>query len=61
MSALREFQHSFAGALLDSHAAHAPFGAGFSVYRNTVMKGLLDVLRANFPHRRRWRYTADIT
>ncbi len=50
MSALRDFQSGFVHALLDPHpAARDRFGAGFAVYRNTVAKGLVDVLRANYP------------
>lgn len=50
MSALRDFQQVFAQALLEpSPAAQAQFGAGLAVYQNTVAKGLVDVLRANFP------------
>ncbi len=50
MSALREFQRSFAQAILEPHTTSGNrFGAGLAVYRNTVAKGLVDVLRANFP------------
>ncbi|OGB25726.1 MAG: DUF2063 domain-containing protein [Burkholderiales bacterium RIFCSPLOWO2_02_FULL_57_36] len=54
-TALSRFQDSFAQALLaaepDSASevaalAHQP---GFSVYRNTVMKGCIDALQANYP------------
>ena len=54
MSALRQFQDSFAEALL---APSAEIGSshplsqqpGFAVYRNTVLKGCIDALQANFP------------
>ncbi|MGC3983178.1 MAG: DNA-binding domain-containing protein [Steroidobacteraceae bacterium] len=50
MSALREFQHDFSHALLEPETAtFVRFGAGIAVYQNTVMKGLVDALRANFP------------
>ncbi len=53
----RPFQQQFFGALLASHddfqsnAAHEFFASqpGFSVYRNTVLKGWIDALQANFP------------
>ncbi len=58
MSALSEFQNSFAQALMapsirgdiapeniDAMAAQP----GFSVYRNTVLKGCMDALQANYP------------
>ncbi|MBA2411710.1 MAG: putative DNA-binding domain-containing protein [Burkholderiaceae bacterium] len=56
-SALREFQDGFAQALLaaDPVAEVKPDIAaltaqpGFSVYRNTVMKGCVDALQANYP------------
>lgn len=43
---LAAFQDAFARALLDP-AAPAP--AAFDVYRNTVARGCIDALRANFP------------
>jgi hypothetical protein len=54
-SALTEFQDAFAAALLDPDASPAdPMAAlarqpGFAVYRNTVMKGCIDALQANYP------------
>jgi len=57
-SSLREFQDAFADALLsdpvrsDRYApALASIAAqpGFAVYRNTVLKGCIDTLEANFP------------
>jgi hypothetical protein len=53
--ALRDFHDAFAAALLDRSEATAtaldglPAQPGFRVYRNTVMKGLVDALAANFP------------
>jgi len=59
-SGLRGFQDGFARALAASDTASMP-GAeidpiarlisqpGFSVYRNTVMKGCIDALQANYP------------
>lgn len=50
MSGLTEFQHEFAAAVLDPHTPLlARLGHGLSMYQNTVMKGLVDVLRANYP------------
>ena len=52
MSALAEFQTRFSAALLGTRmdeiegVARQP---GFQVYRNTVVKGLIDVLQANYP------------
>ena len=49
---LSEFQDAFVGALYDREsAALAMLSAqpGFKVYRNTVMKGAVDALQANFP------------
>jgi len=56
---LGEFQDAFAGALRGIEATLANPAAewlatisaqpGFAVYRNTVMKGCVDALRANFP------------
>jgi hypothetical protein len=54
---LARFQHDFARALLDGNApadgsadvtalARQP---GFAVYRNTVLKGCIDALQANYP------------
>ena len=58
MSALREIQSSFAGALFDpdrklpadvtSHSARRPTQR-FNVYRNNVMVSLADVLQAHYP------------
>lgn len=54
MTTLADFQGAFARALLApgaAAAAVAPLTAqpGFAVYRNTVMKGCIDALQANFP------------
>jgi len=54
---LREFQAGFARALtaIDAHSSAAPEIAdlarqpGFAVYRNTVLKGCIDALQANYP------------
>jgi hypothetical protein len=52
---LETFQSAFAHALLNpGEAAQAPFRElvaqpAFAVYRNTVMKGCVDALQANFP------------
>ncbi len=54
ISALSRFQGEFAAALLPTGAeavsnhplSHQP---GFAVYRNTVLKGYVDALQANFP------------
>lgn len=50
MPALAEFQAQLAAAL---HEPEAPLrerlGVGLSVYQNTVAKGLVDALRANYP------------
>lgn len=46
MTALAAFQRDFAAALFD---ADRPRPAAFAVYRNTVMKGLVDALEANYP------------
>lgn len=44
------FQTTLARAIRDPDFNPEAFGAaGLSVYRNTVAKGLIDVLRANFP------------
>lgn len=51
MPALAEFQDRFFSALMRT-SGHAPdFAAGprFQIYRNTVVKGLIDVLQANYP------------
>jgi hypothetical protein len=54
-SALSRFQDGFAQALLavPADGAQEPFAlarqAGFAVYRNTVLKGLVDALQANYP------------
>jgi len=45
-----DFQRDLAQALRDPDFSPGNLGqAGLSVYRNTVAKGLIDVLRANFP------------
>jgi hypothetical protein len=59
MRALTRFQDGFAQALLAPDPAAAPGLApeiavlarqpGFAVYRNTVMKGCIDALQANYP------------
>lgn len=51
MSALAGFQNRFADALLQDDAAAGALAAqpGFAVYRNTVMKGWVDALLANYP------------
>lgn len=51
-STLSDFQRRFASALLASpEMTDDPLAAqpAFSVYRNTVMKGCIDALEANFP------------
>jgi len=54
-SALAGFQDAFAGALLtpDAHGAENIAALitqpAFAVYRNTVMKGCIDALQANYP------------
>lgn len=54
MGSLSEFQHGFKAALCASPAESEPFTGiasqpGFAVYRNTVMKGWIDALQANYP------------
>ena len=56
MNALASFQNRFAQALMAPHDAMAPGNIaaltaqpGFTVYRNTVMKGCIDALQANYP------------
>jgi hypothetical protein len=50
MPALAEFQSEFARALQHPDATLSnQYGVGLAVYQNTVMKGLVDVLRANYP------------
>jgi len=57
MLTLGDFQAAFARALLHeapacndaSHIARLVAQPGFAVYRNTVMKGCIDALRANYP------------
>lgn len=52
MSALAEFQDRFFSALLQGSAQDVPASAAeprFQIYRNTVIKGLIDVLQANYP------------
>jgi hypothetical protein len=53
-SGLEGFQHAFAAALLDPDASDSSIAAltaqpGFAIYRNTVIKGCIDTLQANFP------------
>jgi hypothetical protein len=50
-SSLADFQDRFAEALLADGAAAGTLAAqpGFAVYRNTVMKGWVDALQANYP------------
>jgi hypothetical protein len=50
-STLAAFQHDFSRALLaEGEAPHALAAQpGFAVYRNTVVKGCIDALEANFP------------
>ena len=45
-TALARFQDDFARALLDPAQPAPP---AFAVYRNTVMKGCIDALQANYP------------
>lgn len=45
-TALARFQADFASALLDPAQPAPP---AFTVYRNTVMKGCIDALQANYP------------
>ena len=51
MSVLAEFQDSFVTNLLSRELADMPArdSAAMAVYRNTVMKGLIDALAANYP------------
>ncbi len=58
MPALSEFQNGFAQSLMapQKHSGIAPKNIdslaaqpGFSVYRNTLMKGCIDALQANYP------------
>lgn len=50
MPTLVEFQREFSAALLQpENALRQRLGEGFAVYQNTVLKGLIDVLRANYP------------
>ena len=65
MGALAAFQNTFAAALLApepatvwSALARQP---GFAVYRNTVMKGCIDALQANYPAVARIAGEADIS
>ncbi len=51
---LAEFQDAFASAVLAPEVAPAQLASlvqqpGFAVYRNTVMKGCIDALQANYP------------
>jgi hypothetical protein len=54
-SSLADFQDRFAEALLTGDATAGTLAAqpGFAVYRNTVMKGWVDALEANYPSVRR--------
>lgn len=49
MSALACFQASFVEALRADHGGGPASHPAFAVYRNTVMRGCLDALEANFP------------
>ena len=50
MSTLAAFQDAFAMALHDEASTFAPAShPAFAIYRNTVMRGCLDALEANFP------------
>lgn len=49
MSALARFQDEFADALYADDASGLASHPAFAVYRNTVMRGCLDALEANFP------------
>jgi hypothetical protein len=54
MSELREFQGAFSRALLHKpfagdEARVASFGTALTIHRNTVIKGLVDALAANYP------------
>jgi hypothetical protein len=56
LSRLRRFQEHFQRALagasdadIDDGVAHLVTQPGFAVYRNTVRKGCIDALQANFP------------
>lgn len=55
MMQLADYQHAFAEALVAEHPAEtSPLAdlvaqPGFAVYRNTVLKGCIDALQANFP------------
>ncbi len=51
---LAAFEDAFAASLLESGPQSGPLAAlvaqpGFAVYRNTVMKGCIDALQANYP------------
>jgi Putative DNA-binding domain len=46
---LAEFQNEFIGALYGKASPDITAQPGFSVYRNTVLKGTTDALLANFP------------
>ncbi|HEY3599936.1 MAG TPA: DNA-binding domain-containing protein [Paraburkholderia sp.] len=51
---LADFQDDFVGALYGMPAQHPGVAAlaaqpGFSIYRNTVIKGCIDALQANYP------------
>lgn len=56
MSSLAAFQQAFAQAIIGAPDAQAPAPVsaiaaqpGFAVYRNTVIKGCIDALQANYP------------
>lgn len=50
-TALHAFQHAFAHALRNPSGHDGPLARqpGFAVHRNTVMKGCIDALHANYP------------
>ena len=50
-TALHAFQHAFAHALRNRSGHDGPLARqpGFAVHRNTVMKGCIDALHANYP------------
>jgi hypothetical protein len=48
MADLASFQRAFGRALLDGSSA-LPFATAVAIHRNTVMKGLIDALAANYP------------
>lgn len=48
-SPIAQFQQSFVAALYGDDAQPLSAQPGFQVYRNTVIKGCIDALQANFP------------